>query len=62
MAPEQREKEDTARLTRQRPVLRVSAELALVGVIRDAPNRAGGEWVMKVLKDLVRDMIPFSFI
>jgi len=23
------------------------AELALVGVIRDAPSRSGGEWVMK---------------
>lgn len=53
MTPEQREKEDGARLARQRPVLRVSAELALVGVIRDAEGRAGGEWIMKVIKDLL---------
>lgn len=50
---EQKEKEDSARVTRQRPVLRVCAELALVGTIRDAPGRSGGEWVMKTLKDLV---------
>jgi len=54
MAPEQREKEEAARVTRQRPVTRVCAELALVGVIRDAPSRGGGEWIMKVLRDLVR--------
>lgn len=53
MAPEQREKEEAGRLTRQRPVLRVCAELALVGVIRDAPGRSGGEWIMKALRDLV---------
>ena len=54
MASEQREKEETARVTRQRPVIRVCAELALVCVIRDAPSRSGGEWIMKVLRDLVR--------
>jgi regulator of nonsense transcripts 2 len=54
MAPEQREKEETARVVRQRPVLRVCAELALVGVIRDAPSRSGGEWIMKALRELVR--------
>ena len=53
LAPEQREKEDAARVTRQRPVLRVCAELALVGIIRDAPGRSGGEWMIKVIKDLV---------
>ncbi|EKM54104.1 uncharacterized protein PHACADRAFT_257716 [Phanerochaete carnosa HHB-10118-sp] len=50
---EQREKEDTARVTRQRPVLRVCAELALVGIIRDSPNRSGGEWIMKVVRELL---------
>jgi regulator of nonsense transcripts 2 len=54
MAPEQREKEETARVARQRPIIRVCAELALVGVIRDGPLRSGGEWIMKVLRDLVR--------
>ncbi|PCH43529.1 ARM repeat-containing protein [Wolfiporia cocos MD-104 SS10] len=51
--PEQREKEDAARISRQRPALRVSAELALVGIIRDAPNRSGGEWVMRTMKELL---------
>lgn len=50
---DQKEKEDAARVTRQRPVLRVCAELALVGVIRDAPGRSGAEWLMKILKELV---------
>ena len=54
LPPEQREKEDTARVARQRPILRVCSELALVGIIRDAPGRSGGEWMMKILKELVR--------
>lgn len=54
LPPEQREKEDAARVARQRPILRVCSELALVGIIRDAPGRSGGEWMMKVLKELVR--------
>lgn len=51
---EQREKEDAARVARQRPILRVCSELALVGIIRDAPGRSGGEWMMKIVKELVR--------
>jgi len=53
LSPEQREKEDTSRVTKQRPLLRVCAEFALVGIIKDAPDRSGGEWIMKVLKELV---------
>ncbi|KAN0107367.1 Armadillo-type fold [Russula decolorans] len=53
MAPEQREKEEAARVARQRPLIRVCAELAVVGVIRDGPSRSGGEWTMKVLRDLL---------
>ncbi|KAF4621286.1 hypothetical protein D9613_000759 [Agrocybe pediades] len=53
MAPEQREKEDSARVTRQRPILRVCAELALVGIIKDSPERSGAEWIMKALKELL---------
>lgn len=53
MAPEQREKEESARISRQRPVLRVCAELAMVGIIRDVPGRSGGEWIMKAIRDLV---------
>lgn len=61
LAPEQREKEDSARVTRQRPVLRVSSELALVGIIRDGPHRSGGEWIMKVLKELVCYFVCICF-
>jgi regulator of nonsense transcripts 2 len=53
LAPEQREKEDTTRVTRQRPILRVCSELALVGIIKDGLARSGGEWIMKALKELV---------
>ncbi|KAL6308040.1 transcription factor [Sparassis latifolia] len=53
MTPEQREKEDGARVARQRPVLRVCAELALVGIIKDSPERSGGEWIMKAIRDLL---------
>ena len=38
---ELKEKEDAARVARQRPVLRVCAELALVGIVRDGPAGAG---------------------
>jgi regulator of nonsense transcripts 2 len=47
LPPEQREKEDSARISRQRPVLRVCSELALVGIIKNA------DWIMKAVKDLV---------
>ncbi|KAJ7188133.1 ARM repeat-containing protein [Mycena filopes] len=53
LAPEQREKDDAARVSRQRPVLRVCSELALVGIIRDGPGRSGGEWIMKIVKELL---------
>lgn len=53
ISAELKEKEDSARVARQRPVLRVCAESALVGIIRDGPGRSGGEWMMKALKDLV---------
>ncbi|KIK67319.1 hypothetical protein GYMLUDRAFT_156182 [Collybiopsis luxurians FD-317 M1] len=53
LTQEQRDKEDSVRVTRQRPVLRISSELALVGVIRDDPSRSGGEWIMKALKEML---------
>ncbi|KAI0812376.1 hypothetical protein BC629DRAFT_1472459 [Irpex lacteus] len=53
LAPEQKDKEDSSRISRQRPVLRVCAELALIGIIRDSPTRSGGEWIMKVVKELL---------
>lgn len=57
LTPEQREKEDSSRVARQRPIVRVCSELALVGVIRDAPDKCGGEWIMKAIKELVIEMI-----
>ncbi|THG98656.1 hypothetical protein EW026_g3557 [Hermanssonia centrifuga] len=53
LTPEQREKEDSSRISRQRPALRVCAELALVGIIKDGPDRSGGEWMMKVIRQLL---------
>ena len=57
LALEQREKDDSIRIARQRPVLRVCAELALVGIIRDGLERSGGEWIMKAVRDLVRETL-----
>jgi len=53
LTQEQREKDDANRIARQRPLLRVCAELAMVGIIKDSPGRSGGEWVMKALKELL---------
>ncbi|KAE9411364.1 ARM repeat-containing protein [Gymnopus androsaceus JB14] len=53
LTPEQRDKEDSSRVIRQRPVLRICSELALVGVIRDDPSRSGGEWIMKAMKEML---------
>lgn len=51
---EVQERETAARVARQRPLLRVCAELAMVGIIGDEnTGRSGGEWIMKSLKDLV---------
>ncbi|KAG8813394.1 hypothetical protein FRC17_001599 [Serendipita sp. 399] len=51
------EKEIAARITRQRPVFRVSCELALVGIIgkntTSPEGKSGGEWIMKLTKDLL---------
>ncbi|EIN12047.1 transcription factor [Punctularia strigosozonata HHB-11173 SS5] len=47
LLPEQREKDDAARISKQRPVLRVCSELALVGIIKSA------EWIMKAIKELL---------
>ncbi|KAG1734757.1 ARM repeat-containing protein [Suillus paluster] len=53
LPPEQREKEDSTRVSRQRPILRICSELALVGIITDGQKRSGGEWIMKVLRELL---------
>ncbi len=53
LSQEQRDKEESARVSRQRSLLRVCSELALVGIISDGPGKSGGGWIMKVVKDLV---------
>ncbi|KAG6879667.1 hypothetical protein C0992_013203 [Termitomyces sp. T32_za158] len=53
LTTEQREREENSRVIRQRPVVRVCSELALVGVIKDSPGRSGGEWMMKAMKELL---------
>lgn len=60
LTPEQREKEDATRVSRQRPALRVCSELALVGILTDGSKRSGGETIMKTLRDLVRTKLVFS--
>ncbi|QRV94265.1 eukaryotic translation initiation factor 4G [Ceratobasidium sp. AG-Ba] len=50
---EQREKEESNRIVRQRPLLRICSELALVGVLSDGPGRSGGEWIMKTVRELL---------
>jgi regulator of nonsense transcripts 2 len=60
LAPDLKEKEDSARVARQRPCLRIASELAMVGVITDVPGRSGGEWIMKVLKDLVGYLLLYE--
>lgn len=58
---DQKEKDDASRIARQRPVLRVCSELALVGVIKDGPDRSGAEWIMKTVGGLVRARGAFAF-
>lgn len=48
-----REKEEKERLSRQRPVLRIMAELAMVGAWQAGPAKGGAE-IQKVLKSMVR--------
>lgn len=57
LAQDQREKEEAARVIRQRPLLRVYAELALVGVLTDGPGKSGGDTILKTIKDLVNDFL-----
>jgi regulator of nonsense transcripts 2 len=47
-----REKEEKERLSRQRPVLRIVAELALIGAWQAGPAKAGSE-IQKIVKAMV---------
>ncbi|KAG9123986.1 hypothetical protein FRC07_013290 [Ceratobasidium sp. 392] len=53
LSAEQREKEESTRIVRQRPLLRISSELALVGILSDGPGRSGGESIMKTIRELL---------
>ncbi|KAG8770184.1 hypothetical protein FRC12_004459 [Ceratobasidium sp. 428] len=53
LSAEQREKEESARIVRQRPLLRITSELALVGILSDGPGRSGGELIMKTVRELL---------
>jgi regulator of nonsense transcripts 2 len=56
-----REKEEKERLSRQRPVLRIVADLAMIGGWQAGPAKGGAE-VQKVIKGLVRSLlIELSF-
>lgn len=61
---ELQEKEVAARISRQRPVLRVCSELALVGIIgpNTSETKSGGEWIMKAMKDLLSHDMSLSSI
>jgi regulator of nonsense transcripts 2 len=51
-----REKEEKERLSRQRPVLRIVADLAMIGGWQAGPAKGGAE-VQKVIKGLVRSLL-----
>jgi regulator of nonsense transcripts 2 len=51
-----REKEEKERLSRQRPVLRIVADLAMIGGWQAGPAKGGAE-VQKVIKGLVRFIV-----
>lgn len=53
LSNEQREKEEMARITRQRTALRILGELEAVGVVRGGDDQADGEQTLAVLRDLV---------
>lgn len=60
LSSEIKEKDDSNRIARQRPILRVCAELALVHVIVDSPGTSGGEWILKVVKELASHSLYYD--
>lgn len=52
----EREKEEKERISRQRPVLRIVAELAMVGAWPEGAFKGGAE-VGKILKALVSEVV-----
>lgn len=53
MSQEQREKDETSRITKQRGLLRVYAELELVGIVRPEKNASPGDATFAIFRDLV---------
>lgn len=71
MPQDQREREETNRVSRQKVLMRAAAELALTQVLRVAPSATtvrqsdviqcghfGAEWLYQVMRDLVRTLFP----
>jgi regulator of nonsense transcripts 2 len=54
MSQEQREKDEASRITRQRGLLRVFAELELVGIVKPEKNAQTGDATFAIFRDLVR--------
>ncbi|PWY98311.1 ARM repeat-containing protein [Testicularia cyperi] len=50
---DQKERDEAARVARQRPLLRVTAELALVEVVGHTRDQPGSLWLYQVVKELL---------
>ncbi|SPO27701.1 related to NMD2 - Nonsense-mediated mRNA decay protein 2 [Ustilago trichophora] len=53
LTAEQKEREEAARVARQKPLLRVAAELALVEAIGHSQHDTGATWLFNLLKNLL---------
>ena len=51
--PEHKERDEAARVARQKPLLRVAAELALVEALGHSSNDTGATWLFNLLKSLL---------
>ncbi|SNX86027.1 related to NMD2 - Nonsense-mediated mRNA decay protein 2 [Melanopsichium pennsylvanicum] len=50
---EQKERDEAARVSRQKPLLRVTAELALVEAVGHSQDNTGAPWLLNLLKNLL---------
>ncbi|CBQ73954.1 related to NMD2-Nonsense-mediated mRNA decay protein 2 [Sporisorium reilianum SRZ2] len=53
ISTEQKERDEAARIARQKPLLRVSAELALVEAIGTSHDNAGASWLYALIRNLL---------
>uniref|UniRef100_V5GUK9 MIF4G domain-containing protein n=2 Tax=Kalmanozyma brasiliensis (strain GHG001) TaxID=1365824 RepID=V5GUK9_KALBG len=51
--PEQKERDEAARIARQKPLLRATAELALVEAVGHSQDNNGASWLYNLLKNLL---------